>query len=407
MRALRTTLRADPAARPDPAGDAGGHAAGHHPRRLLRAVVLGVAGAALLTACANLDTVDYYWQGAAGQLDLLARSEPIPEAIGRGDAALAARLAQVQAIRSFASRDLGLPDNGSYTRYADVGRPFVTWNVFATPGLSLEPRRWCFPVAGCVDYRGYFDEAAARREATRLRAEGDDVYVGGVPAYSTLGWFDDPVLSTFIRWPETEVARLVFHELAHQLLYVKDDTVFNESFATTVEEVGLERWLAAQKDPALTAQAARADRLRAVFRDLVRRTRAKLAQLYASDLDDAAKLRAKREAFAAMKAAYEAAKAGEPGLAGYDRWFANSPNNASLAAVGIYTDRIPAFRELLREAGSDLPRFYARVRSIAAMARPERDRILDAAAAQGRAYALAESAGAGAGAVPARIRRLQ
>ena len=257
-----------------------------------------------------------------------------PKAIGRGDAALAARLEQVQAIRRFASRDLGLPDNGSYTRYADLGRPFVTWNVFATPGLSLEPRRWCFPIAGCVDYRGYFDEAAAKREATRLTAEGDDVYVGGVPAYSTLGWFDDPVLSTFIRWPETEVARLVFHELAHQLLYVKDDTVFNESFATTVEEVGLERWLAAQKNPVLTAQAARADRLRAVFRHLLRTTRAKLAQLYASGLDDAAKLRAKREAFAAMKTAYEAAKAGEPGLAGYDRWFAHSPNNASLAAVG-------------------------------------------------------------------------
>lgn len=404
MRALRTTLRAEQAPPPDPAGLADPHSAGHRPRRrLLRAVVLGVAGAALLTACASLDTVDYYWQGAAGQLDLLARSEPIPEAIGRGDAALASRLEQVQAIRRFASRDLGLPDNGSYTRYADLGRPFVTWNVFATPRLSLEPRRWCFPIAGCVDYRGYFAEAAAKREAARLAAEGDDVYVGGVPAYSTLGWFDDPVLSTFIRWPETEVARLVFHELAHQLLYVKDDTVFNESFATTVEEVGLERWLAAQKNPVLTAQAARADRLRAVFRHLLRTTRAKLSQVYASDLDDAAKLRAKREAFAAMTAAYAAAKAGEPGLAGYDRWFAHAPNNASLAAVGIYTDRIPAFRELLREAGSDLPRFYARVRSIAAMARPERDRVLDAAAAQDRAYAMAQ----GGAALPAPAVRLQ
>ncbi|MGE5087552.1 MAG: aminopeptidase [Candidatus Levyibacteriota bacterium] len=362
----------------------------------LRSIGVGSVGAALLTACASLGSIDYYWQGAAGQLDLLARSEPIPEAISRGDATLAARLAQVQQIRSFASRDLGLPDNGSYTRYADLGRPFVTWNVFAAPALSLEPRRWCFPVAGCVDYRGYFDESAARREAARLEAEGDDVYVGGVPAYSTLGWFDDPVLSTFIRWPETEVARLVFHELAHQLLYVKDDSVFNESFATTVEEVGLARWLAAQKNPLLDAQAARADRLRAVFRQLVRSTRMQLAGVYASDLDTAAKLRAKREAFAAMAAAYEAAKAGEPGLAGYDRWFAQAPNNASLAAVGIYTDRIPAFRELLREEHGDLPRFYARVRAIAAMARPERDSILDAAAERGRAHAPGrESAAAG------------
>ena len=351
-----------------------------------------MAAAALLTACASLDSIDYYWQGAAGQLDLLSRSEPIAEAMGKGDATLAARLLQVQEIRRFASRELRLPDNGSYTRYADLGRPFVTWSVFATPMLSLEPRRWCFPVAGCVDYRGYFDESAARREAARLKADGDDVYVGGVPAYSTLGWFDDPVLSTFIRWPETEVARLVFHELAHQLLYVKDDSVFNESFATTVEEVGLERWLAMQKNPVLDAQAARADRLRAVFRHLVRTTRAKLSQVYASDLDTAAKLRAKREAFAAMAAAYEAARAGEPGLAGYDRWFAQGPSNASLAAVGIYTDRIPAFRELLREEGADLPRFYARVRAVAAMARSERDRVLDAAAERGRAYALVQRA---------------
>ncbi|HSQ80885.1 MAG TPA: aminopeptidase [Casimicrobiaceae bacterium] len=370
----------------------GGRAAHRRRRWSLRAVIVGMAAAALLTACASLDSFDYYWQGAAGQLDLLSRSEPIPEAMSKGDPTLAARLLEVQQIRRFASRELGLPDNGSYTRYADLGRPFVTWSVFATPMLSLEPRRWCFPVAGCVDYRGYFDESAARREAARLKADGDDVYVGGVPAYSTLGWFDDPVLSTFIRWPETEVARLVFHELAHQLLYVKDDSVFNESFATTVEEVGLERWLAAQKNPVLDAQAARADRLRAVFRHLVRTTREKLSQVYASDLDTAAKLRAKREAFAAMEAAYEAARAGEPGLAGYDRWFAQGPSNASLAAVGIYTDRIPAFRELLREEDADLPRFYARVRAVAAMARSERDQVLDAAAERGRAYALAQRA---------------
>jgi predicted aminopeptidase len=385
LRASRTILRADVATAPD-------QEARRRRRRSLRVFALGAAAAALLTACASLDSVDYYWQGAAGQLDLLARSEPIPEAMSKGDATLAARLLQVQEIRRFASRNLGLPENGSYTRYADLGRPFVTWSVFATPTLSLEPRQWCFPVAGCVDYRGYFDESAAHREAARLEADGDDVYVGGVPAYSTLGWFDDPVLSTFIRWPETEVARLVFHELAHQLLYVKDDSVFNESFATTVEEAGLERWLAAQKDPVLDAQAARADRLRAVFRHLVRTTRAKLSQVYASDLDPAAKLRAKREAFAAMKAAYEAAKAGETGLAGYERWFAHAPNNASLAAVGIYTDRIPAFRELLREEDADLPRFYARVRAIAAMARSERDRVLDAATERGRAYALAQRA---------------
>ena len=150
-----------------------------------------------------------------------------------------------------------LPDNGSYTKYADLGRPFVVWNVFAAPELSLSPRQWCFPVAGCVSYRGYFKESEAREEAARLQAAGDDVWVSGVPAYSTLGYFDDPVLSTFVRWPDVEVARMVFHELAHQVVYVKDDTQFNESFAVAVEEAGVERWLVQQANAQLDAQYAR------------------------------------------------------------------------------------------------------------------------------------------------------
>lgn len=349
-------------------------------RRRWPIVVASLAGAMLLAACAAFQTVDYYWQGAAGQWELLSRSEPIPDVIGRSDAALAARLQKIREIRAFASRELGLPDNGSYTRYTDLGRPFVTWNVFATPELSMSPKQWCFPIAGCVNYRGYFREAEARNESARLKADGDDVYIGGVPAYSTLGWFDDPVLSSFVRWPETEVARLIFHELAHQLLYVKSDSVFNESFATTVEEAGLARWLAARHDAQLAAQAARADRLRNVFRNLVRTTRAKLYDLYASRLSDDDKRRAKAEAIAAMKVAYERAKAGEPGLGGYDRWFAQQPNNAALAAIGIYTDRMPAFREALREANGDLPTFYERVRALAARPKRERDTLLDALA---------------------------
>lgn len=343
-----------------------------------RVAIAVLAGAATLAACAAFQTVDYYWQGAAGQFELLARSEPIPDVIGRSDATLAARLARVREIREFASRELGLPDNGSYTRYTDLGRAFVSWNVFATPELSLAPRQWCFPIAGCVNYRGYFREADARGESARLKAAGDDVYVGGVPAYSTLGWFDDPVLSSFVSWPETEIARLIFHELAHQLLYVKNDSTFNESFATAVEEAGLARWLATRHDRRLAQLAARADRMRTIFRDLVRTTRAKLAEAYASHASDDAKRRAKAEIIAAMKGAYEAAKAHEPGLSGYERWFAQQPNNAALAAVGLYTDRVPAFRELLREANGDLPAFYARVRELAAKPKRERDAALDA-----------------------------
>lgn len=347
-----------------------------------------VAGAVTLAACATFETVDYYWQGAAGQWDLIARSQPIPDVIGKSDATLAARLQRIREIRAFASRELGLPDNGSYTRYTDLGRPFVTWNVFATPELSMTPRQWCFPVAGCVNYRGYFRENEAHVEETRLRAVGDDVYIGGVPAYSTLGWFDDPVLSSFVRWPETEVARLIFHELAHQLLYVKNDSMFNESFATAVEEAGLARWLAARRDPQLATQAARTDRLRALFRELVRTTRTKLYELYASSLPDEDKRRAKAETLAAMKAAYERAKAGEPGLGGYDRWFAQQPNNAALAAIGIYTDRVPAFRELLHESNDSLLVFYGRVREMASWPEHARDAQLDALSARAAAASM-------------------
>src|SRR5438067_5883491 len=343
---------------------------------------IAVASVALLAGCSAVDTLDFYWQGAAGQIDLLSRARPIPEVIGGGDAALARRLARVREIRAFASRQLGLPDNGSYTRYTDLGRQYVLWNVFAAPSLSLNPRQWCFPIAGCVNYRGYFREDEARAEATRLRANGDDVHVAGVPAYSTLGWFDDPVLSSFVRWPETELARLIFHELAHQVLYVKDDSVFNESFATAVEEVGLERWLAANPDPVLEAQAARNQKLRDAFRAIVRNARNQLTQIYASDMSDDQKQKAKLEAFTSMQREYERVKAGEPGLAGYDRWFAQHPNNASLAAIAIYTDRVPAFRVLFAESGNDLPRFYERVRSVAALPKGERDAVLTAAAAR-------------------------
>jgi predicted aminopeptidase len=351
----------------------------------LRYFLIAVA-AALVGACAATPSFDYYWQSAAGQWDLISRAKPIPDVIeATDDAALKARLARVREIRAFASRELGLPENKSYTRYTGLGRPFVAWNVFAAPEFSLNPRQWCFPVAGCVNYRGYFSEADARSEATAVRAKGDDVYIGGVPAYSTLGWFDDPVLSSFIRWPEVDVARLIFHELAHQVVYVKDDSVFNESFAVAVEEAGVKRWIANERRPELDAQANRNDRLRGAFRDLVRDTRLKLDAIYASDASDDEKRRRKAEAFEAMKASYEAAKTGERGLIGYDRWFAQGPNNASLAAISLYTGRVPAFRALLAEEGGDLPRFYARVKALAALPKAERDVALEQLA--GRAVA--------------------
>ena len=340
----------------------------------------------LALALAGCGMADYYWQGAAGQLDLVARAKPLAEVIdATDDARLKERLERARAIRAFASAELGLPDNGSYTRYADLGRPFVVWNVFAAPELSLSPHEWCFPVAGCVGYRGYFREDEARAEAARLAAQRYDVHVGGVPAYSTLGWFDDPLLSSFIRYPDLELARLIFHELAHQVAYAKDDSTFNESFATAVEEAGLARWIAS-RPPAeaarLAAERVRNDRLRAEFRRLVVETRAELSRAYAAEAGDEAKRRAKASAFEAMRAAYARAKAGEPGLAGYDRWFAGEggagPNNASLASIGLYTEQVPAFRALLAREGGDLPRFYERVRELVALPKADRGAALAA-----------------------------
>jgi predicted aminopeptidase len=352
----------------------------------MRSELLSALAASATLAIAGCSAVDFYWQGVHGEYEILSGARPIAEAIdGTSDARVRERLQLAIAIRDFASRELGLPANDSYRRYTDLGRPYVLYNVFAAPALSLKPREWCYPVAGCVNYRGYFSEAEARTEAARLEAAGDDVYVGGVPAFSTLGWFDDPVLSTFIRYPETELARLIFHELAHQLIYVKGDTEFNESFATAVSDEGLVRWIAAQPPAArarLDAERLRNERLRSEFRRIVGKARDDLARIYASDLSAADKERAKRAAISAMRADYAAVKGGEPGLGGFDRWFAGEggegPNNASLAAVALYAERVPAFRAMIAQAHGDLEVFYDHVRALAALDRPARDAALDA-----------------------------
>ena len=356
-----------------------------------RTALVAALTAAALAGCG----VDYYLQSVAGQADMLARARPIDEVLATTtDQKLAERLERTREIRAYASRALGLPDNTSYTRYADLGRPYVVWNVVATPALSLTPRQWCYPVAGCVAYRGFFNEADAKAEAARLAGNGDDVHIGGVPAYSTLGWFSDPILSSFIRYPDTALARLVFHELAHQVAYVKDDSEFNESFASAVEEAGVSRWISAQssspRHAALVAEHLRGDRMRAEFARLVRDAKPKLAALYASDAPNREKLAKKRAILASMRVAYEEAKAGDPGLAGVERWFSGyengGPNNASLAAVGLYDTKVPAFRAMLVQEGGDLPSFYARVRDLAAKPRDERNAYL-ASLAAGRSTA--------------------
>lgn len=347
-------------------------------RRPLALAALLLAAALGAGCAAGVVDLPYYWQSARGQVSLLQQARPIDALLQdeQLDQRLRPKLQRVLEIRAFASRELGLPDNGSYTRYADLGRPFVVWNVFATPELSMQLRQWCFPVAGCVTYRGYFDREAAEAHARRLREQGWEAYVAGVPAYSTLGWFDDPVLNTFVHAPDGELARLIFHELAHQVLYVKGDTVFNESFATAVEQIGVERWLASLGDPAVESQyRVFADRRRA-FVALLARHKSALEAVYAGEGDDVAKRAGKQAVFDALQAEYRELRASWGGFAGYDRWFAQPLTNAHLASVAAYHALVPGFRRLLDEVEGDLPRFFAQARKLAAMELAERHRSL-------------------------------
>ncbi|MBL8343330.1 MAG: aminopeptidase [Rubrivivax sp.] len=342
--------------------------------------VLGLAALAAGTVCllSGCGTLGYYAQAVGGHLEIVTKSRSLPGWIGAEstDPKLRERLELAQRLREFAVAELKLPDNASYRRYADLGRSAVVWNVVAAPELSLALKTWCFPVVGCVGYRGYFDRAGADALATQLRTEGLDVNVYGVPAYSTLGktnWMGgDPLLNTFIQWPEGELAKLIFHELAHQVAYADDDTTFNESFATAVERLGGARWLARHATP--EARQADADGLqrRADFRALTQRTREALATLYASRITEAEKRERKAGLLAAMRAEYEQVKATRwGGFAGYDSWFARA-NNASLGVQAAYNDLVPQFERLFERQGQDFERFYAEVRRLATLPKAER-----------------------------------
>lgn len=325
--------------------------------RRLSAVALLITAAHMLSGCSVLG---YYKQGLAGQIDLMRRTQPIERVLAAPQTSpqLAEHLQQVLALRRFAIEELQLPDNGSYLHYADLQRPYVVWNVFAAPEFSLSPVRSCFPVVGCLNYRGYFNEADARRAAARLAEQGHDVFVGGVAAYSTLGWFADPVLSSMLHWDELRLARLIFHELAHQQVYAGDDSDFNEAFATAVSVIGMQRWLAVQGD---------ADKQRAwdVFRQrqqdflaLVGRAAARLEKLYAIHADAQAMRAAKADVLADMRRGYRALRDGAwLGYDGYDHWFARV-NNARIAAVSTYHDKVPAFLQRYEQLGGDLRAFY-------------------------------------------------
>jgi predicted aminopeptidase len=357
--------------------------------RLRRGLIVaggGLFGAAALAALAvglgsGCTTLAYYGQAVHGHLDLLGRARPVADVLAGADvpAAVRDRLQLSQQMRDFAVRELALPDNRSYRRYADLQRDAAVWNVVATPELSLTLKTWCFPVMGCVGYRGYYDRAGADALASELKAQGLEVQVYGVPAYSTLGWTDwlggDPLLNTFIRWPEADLARLIFHELAHQVAYAADDTTFNESYATAVERLGGARWLAER--PAAAAEAERADARRADWRAFMQRQRDRLQAIYAGPGDDDARRAAKAEAMAAWRAEYETMKRERwGGFAGYDAAVARA-NNASFGVQAAYHDLVPAFERLFDREGRDWARFHAEVRRLAALPKAQRRATLE------------------------------
>jgi predicted aminopeptidase len=324
-----------------------------------------------VSGCAQLG---YYAQAVEGQVSVLSRSRPIDQWLADPAVTddLKSRLRRTQRIRAFAAETLGLPDNGSYKNYADLKRKYVMWNVVATPQLSMKPQQWCFPVAGCVDYRGYYSKDAAEAFAAGLQRQGFDVRVSGVPAYSTLGWFNDPVLSTFIAYPEAEVARMVFHELAHQVAYAPGDSQFNESFATAVEELGVARWLDAQGSDQMREDYRLYHQRKQDFIDLLDHCRRQLEDNYARAVSDTEKRARKAQLIEALRQDYETLKAERwASYAGYDRWFDGAVTNAHFVLVATYHDLVPAFRRL-QASSNGLGQFYREVRQLAKLHKAER-----------------------------------
>ena len=340
--------------------------------------VVALIGMMFLQACG---TLEYLGQAASGHLALVSRARQIDDVIGDPATTqdLKDRLLLAREIRQFASRELGLPDNRSYTRYTSLDRPYAVWNVVATAEFSVQPVRSCFPFSGCTDYRGFFDPAGAERHASLLRAGGHDVLIYGVPAYSTLGYFDDPLLSSFIHFPEAELARLLFRELAHQLVYVKDDSAFNESLAMVVEREGVRRWLVARGHPEMLAVFKNSTQRADAFNELLLEARARLAELYAENhlSDEMPDIRLRKvQILDELKLRYDVLRRQWGGRSGYDRLVGERPNNALLALARTYGRWTPAFERMLQESGGELPRFYNAVKSLAAQAPEERDSAL-------------------------------
>jgi predicted aminopeptidase len=350
-------------------------------RRLLRSNSAKAALLLLLSvALVSCETVGYYSQAARGQLTIVFGREDIQRLIERQDLSdeLADKFARVMDIREFAESELGLPVGGNYSSYVDIEREHVVWNVFAAPEFSVESVNWCYPIAGCVAYRGYFSERSALRYAAKLEEDGLDVYTGGVDAYSTLGWFEDSLLSTVLNRADYQLAGLIFHELAHQLVYLPGDTTFNESFATAVEREGVRRWLAkSNKDSNIAAALLDYDRQQQ-FVDLVTDYRDRFESLYQLDLNASSMRSQKLELQQMLREEYATLKQQWQGYEGYDGWFSRSLNNAQLSTVASYNDLLPFFVAVFEQSNQDFSAFYAEVSRLANLPEQERDELVAA-----------------------------
>lgn len=370
--------------------------------------LLGLTLLLCLSSCSNLTiSLGYYWQSVEGHVSLMKAARPVDDWLAdeQTPEKLKTKLVLTQKIRAFAAEELKLPDNASYKRYADLKRKAVVWNVVAAPALSLKLKTWCFPVAGCVGYRGYFSEAEAKLEAESLKKQDFDVSVYGVPAYSTLGWSNwaggDPLLSTFIGYPEGELARIVFHELAHQVVYVADDTAFNESFATAVDRLGGARWLTRHGSETAKAEYMIYDERRKQFRALTKKTRLQLLEIYdknkpaagdkyaqfaikniakneeKSQKETQEKIEIKKKIIESFQSQYELLKTSWNGYTGYDNWVKQA-NNAAFGALAAYDDGVPQFEALFEQQGGDWVKFYAAVQHLAALPKEARQQAMKA-----------------------------
>lgn len=322
--------------------------------------------------------MEYYWQAVNGHTDILNREQPISELLAKPDLdpELRTALEEMQRARDFASEELGLPDNNSYREYADIGRDYVIWNVIATEEFSVVPQTWCFPFAGCVNYRGFFAKSDAEDFARHSRSEGKDVYVAGARAYSTLGWFDDPLLSTMLYRDEAMRVGVLFHELAHQKLYVQDDTAFNEAFATAVAQEGVRRWFLYNGNTSKYERYLESQQRRVEFNTLLKQTRSRLQVLYKQSHDPDLMRKEKQRVFLQLKKDYADLKQHWNNGKRYDVWMAQPLNNAHLALAATYHEFVPAIKAYLDKADSDLLVFYQQMEQLAGLSIEERHQKL-------------------------------